>query len=196
MREERKINWTYVVVCAVVYMFMLGAALISFSHIVKVSGMLGLTWEKWTVPFFIDGLAVLGLIGRSRRFEESTRSAGLKLTIGMGVLSLACNVMAGTNLGQKLYGALVVTGFVVAEWYSAKLAPAPVAAQKSARSLDPQTAKERAAKAKATREKNRWDALTPAQKAAETRRRNADVPVSPAGPLVPTVGQLEAIAGQ
>lgn len=173
----RKLNWTYIVTVAVVHLFMVGAAAISFSHIVDVSTTLGLTWEAWTVPFFIDGLAILGKVGRSDRFAPTTQRAGLGLMAGAGALSLAANVMAGDNLGQQLYGVLVVAGFVTTEWYSAKLKPAPPAQPE--RKLDPQVAAERAAKARATREANKLAQLTPAQKAAATRARKAMSPVSP-----------------
>lgn len=120
-----KRNWTYILVAVIVRAFMLGAAAISFSHIVATSHALGLGWEAWTVPGFVDGLAVLGLIGRGPKFAPSTQRAGLRLMAGAGLLSLACNVYAGHNLGQQLYGVLVVAGFIAAEWYSMKLRPAP-----------------------------------------------------------------------
>ncbi len=120
-------NATYVVTVVIVYAFMLGAAAISFSHIVDVSHTLGLGWEAWTVPFFVDGIAVLGKIGRSGKFAARTQRAGLALMAGAGALSLTCNVMAGDNLGQQLYGGLVVAGFITTEWYAAKLEAAPPA---------------------------------------------------------------------
>jgi hypothetical protein len=128
MSSKTRTNWTYVTTVVIVYAFMLGAAAISFSHIVDISHTLGLRWEAWTVPFFVDGIAVLGKIGRSRKFAAKTQRAGLYLMTGAGLLSLACNVMAGDNLGQQLFGVLVVAGFVTTEWYAAKLeaAPAPV----------------------------------------------------------------------
>jgi len=120
-------NWTYRTTVAVVWMFMIGAAAVSFWHIVETSQRLGLDWEAFTCPFLIDGLAVLGLIGRSSKFAESTRRAGLRLTLAAGVLSLAANVYAGHNLGQRLYGVLVVAGFIATECYAQRLRPAPAA---------------------------------------------------------------------
>jgi len=175
----RKHNWTYITSVIVVYLFIVGTAAVSFSHIVDVSRTLGLGWEAWTVPFLVDGIAVLGKVGRSDKFAASTQRAGLALMAGAGVLSLTCNVMAGDNLGQQLYGVLVVAGFVTTEWYAGKLKPAP-AVKSTGRKLDPQVAAERAAKARITREANRLAKLTPAQKAAETRARRAASPVSPA----------------
>lgn len=186
---------TFILTALIVRLFMLGAAAISFSHIIATSHALGLGWEAWTVPFLIDGLAVLGMIGRSAKFAASTQRAGLRLMIGAGALSLACNVYAGHNLGQRLYGVLIVAGFVVSEWYAAKLrpaTPAPVVTAQPTRTLDPQVAAERAAKAAATRATNKTAKLTPAQRGAATRKANrelaamaagfvpADAPVSPA----------------
>lgn len=179
--NKRPINWTYILVAVIVRAFMLGAAAISFSHIVDTSHALGLGWEAWTVPGFIDGLAVLGLVGRSDRFAASTQRAGLRLMIGAGLLSLACNVYAGDNLGQRLYGVLVVAGFIAAEWYSLKLrpAPAPVPEVNEKRS---EAAKRGAAKAKENREKRAAEALRAQadadRKAADRRERrrvNAEI---------------------
>jgi len=124
----RRSNLTYLAVAGIVRVYMLGALAISFHHIIiTAAGLLGLTgWQAWTVPFAIDGFAVLGMIGRSHRFAASTQRTGLRLQAAAGALSLACNVYAGHTLGERLYGALIVTAFVVAEWYAGKLRPAPV----------------------------------------------------------------------
>src|SRR5258705_5937158 len=106
--------WIVRIVCSV---FILATAGFSFIHIVHTSQMLGLTWEAWSVPFLIDGLAVLGMLGRSHRFAAETRRAGLKLMIGAGLVSLAANIAAGHKTGQRAFGLLAVVGFVVSEWY-------------------------------------------------------------------------------
>jgi hypothetical protein len=167
---------TYYFVRTVVYAFMALTAVISFMHIVHTAEMLGLTtWERWTVPALIDGFAALGLIGRSARFAPSTRRAGTAITIGAGLLSLACNVMAGESLGGRIYGALVVAVFITAEWYGTKLAPATVTVEPTAEeTAAAELAAKRSAaavKAAATRKANR----TAAEKAerAETRRIRA-----------------------
>lgn len=192
----RKVNWTYWITAVVVHMFLVGAAAISFSHIVDVSTTMGLTWEAWTVPFFIDGIAVLGKVGRSKKFAVSTQKAGLWLMAIGGALSLAANVAAGENDGQKAYGVLVVAGFVLTEWYAGKLEKAPAPVVVEVKKLDPQVAAERAAKARRTREANKLKKLTPAQKAARTRALNADRPVSPAWAIEgrqPTADELASI---
>lgn len=179
----KSINWTYVAVKTVVLMFMIGAATISFGHIVETSHRLGLTWEAYTVPFFIDGLAILGLIGRTSAFDRSTNRAGWVLILTAGSASLAANIFAGHNLGQQLYGALVVVGFGLAEWYSVRLKPAAVPAPE----VDEETRAKRseaARKAAATRKAN---------KAKRVRRPKAPAAaqVSPA-----TVAEIDsAMAG-
>lgn len=151
---------TFYFVRTVVYAFMALTAVISFMHIVHTSAMLGLTWERWTVPFLIDGFAALGLIGRSARFASSTRRAGTAITIGSGLLSLACNVAAGATVGGRIYGVLIVAVFITAEWYGTKLVPATV-------TIEP-TAEETAA-AELTAKRS-----AAAVKAAATRKANAE----------------------
>jgi len=46
--------------------------------------------------------------------------------IGAGLVSLVRNVEAGVNVGQRVFGVLVVVGFITAEWYASKLKPATV----------------------------------------------------------------------
>lgn len=168
--NPRRINWTYALVAVIVRAFMIGAAAISFSHIVATSHTLGLRWEAWTVPGFVDGLAVLGLVGRSPRFAATTQRAGLRLMAGAGALSLACNVYAGHNLGQRLYGVLVVAGFITAEWYAMKLRPAPVPVPTVSEKRS-EAAIRGAATAKANRERKATEAL---KAQAEADRKAAD----------------------
>jgi signal transduction histidine kinase len=156
-------NWTYIITKTIVTLFMIGAAAISFTHIIEASEGLGVTsWQAWTVPFLVDGVAVLGLIGRSAKFAESTRRTGLLLTLAAGSLSLTCNILAGHNLGERLYGALVVAVFVGTEAYAAKMHAAPKPAPLP--TVDEVAAAELRARRSAA-----------AQKAAATRKANAGV---------------------
>lgn len=159
----KRANWTYLTVAGIVRLYMIGALAISFGHIITASGLLGLHgWQARTVPFAIDGFAVLGMIGRSARFAESTQRTGLRLQAAAGLLSLAANVYAGHTLGERLYGALIVTAFIVAEWYAGKLRPAPAAKP----TVDPRRS-EAARKAAATRKAN---AATKAPKPVARKR--------------------------
>jgi hypothetical protein len=111
-------NWRYILVMLVVRGFyMPGALAISFTHILTAGHMLGLTgWQAWTTPFFIDGFALIGMIMRSRTFAAADiRRFGLRLQIAAGAGSLAANIAAGHTTGERIYGALVVAGLVIAE---------------------------------------------------------------------------------
>lgn len=119
-------NWTYRIAVTIVYTFLIAAAAGSFTDIVKCAHMLGLHWQAWTVPALLDGVALMGKLGRSQRFADRTRRAGLRLMVFGGLLSLAANVAAGDNAGQRVYGALLVIGFLLVEWYAGHLAPAAV----------------------------------------------------------------------
>lgn len=123
MNTNRR-NWTYTAAVVIVYGFLTAAAAGSFMHIVETAHKLGLDWQAWTVPFLIDGVALMGKLGRSRRFATRTQRAGLSLILFGGTLSLAANVYAGDNTGQRAYGVLLVLGFVLVEWYAGQLAPA------------------------------------------------------------------------
>jgi len=199
----------------VVYTFMVAAAAISAFDIVHLAEKYGVPAPiSYTAPLFIDGLAWLGKIGRSKDFEESTRSAGLKLMAFGGLLSLAANVTVGETVGLKVYGALVVTGFIVAEWYSAKL-EAKTAASESTESTPVvsatalHTAQKKAADAART-----LAAKSPTMRPAELARATgvsagtagrilkavqAIAPTSPGpmgpGPAGPSVEQLAEIVG-
>lgn len=163
-------NWTYLTVTTIVRLYMLGALAISFGHIISAAHLLQLHgWQAYTVPFAIDGFAVLGMIGRSRRFAASTQRTGFRLQALAGIASLAANVYAGHTLGERLYGALIVTAFVVAEWYAGKLAPAPAPAGPTAEQL---AAAELAAKRSAAATKAA--ATKAAKRAAELAAQQAE----------------------
>lgn len=193
MNTKTRRNWTYLIAVTLVYAFLLAAAAGSFLHIVETSHKLGLDWEAWTVPFLIDGIALMGKLGRSNRFAAKTQRAGMRLMLFGGTLSLAANVYAGDNAGQRAYGVLLVVGFLVVEWYAGKLSPAPVAAPVE---VDEETRARRSAaaqKAAATRKAN---AQAAAAKAKRRPRKPISAPVSPGvdGVYDPTLGYAPASA--
>lgn len=167
------------VIRIVVWFFLIGAALISFSHIVHVSQMLGLGWESWTVPAFVDGIAIVGKVSMLPRFSAAFRRSGFKLLMFGGVLSLAANVAAGSNWGERAFGVLVVAGFMILESHATKADRTAVAAP--AEPVDPAAVERRraaAAKAAQTRKANAakaaQDAADAAAQAEEKRAaRNA-----------------------
>ena len=177
----------------VVWGLLLLAAGVSATHIVETAHKLGLhDWQAFTAPALIDLVAIVGKLSMHESFSDRFRKSGFRLLMAGGALSLACNVYAGGNLGERAFGVLVVGAFMMLEHHATKGGRAAVT-DKPARKLDPQVAASRAAKARATREANRLANLTPAQRAAETRQRRSTAPVSPGhGPVKsPTVKQLE-----
>ena len=193
MYRSIRANPTFALVWLIVHTFLVGAAAVSFTHIVDVSERLGVhDWQAYTVPFLIDGIAILGKIGRSRKFAEKTRRAGLVLMGLGGLVSLAANIEAGENVGQKAYGALLVGGFVLAEWYAGKLEAAPPAAPVAVVKVMQVTAAEMAARKRAGYAK-----LDKAAKAEWTRRyrsrKSATAPTSPGyGPVsAPSTDEVE-----
>jgi hypothetical protein len=116
-------NATYVTALVIVNLYALGAVGLSFSHIVALGYQVGMGWQSWLAPAFVDGLALLGRMGMSKRFSARTRRAGHRLMLGAGTLSLGANIAAGHTVGTRVFGAMVVAGFVIAEWYAGQLAP-------------------------------------------------------------------------
>ena len=183
------------VITIVVWCFMIGAAALSAQHIVETGLRLGLDWEAYTLPGFVDGIAIVGKVSMLPRFSRAFRRSGFRLLMLGGTLSLACNVYAGHNLGQRLFGVLVVAGFMALESHATKADRTAIAEPvRESRKLEPQVAAARARKARATREANRLAKMTPAQRAAETRARRATAPTSPGfGPVpAPSSDELES----
>ncbi len=58
---------------------------------------------------------------RSEAFSNDTRKMGFRLQLGAGALSLACNIFAGATLGERAYGVLVVSLFILAEIVSGRI---------------------------------------------------------------------------
>lgn len=122
-----KRNWTHITATLIVLAFALGSLAISFSHVIELAHRYGVEgWQAWTAPFLVDGFMLLGRLGMSRRFDTATNRIGRRMLVAGALLSLAANVGVGVTVGQRVYGALVVIGFLVSEWYAGKLAPAPV----------------------------------------------------------------------
>ncbi len=174
------------VIRGLVYAQAIGAGVISFMHIVEVGLRFGLGWQSYVAPFLIDGFAMLGIIGRNSKdehgnysFSARARRAGLGLSIGAGLVSLACNVTAGTNAAQMVFGVVVVAGFIAAEWYGSTLETAPeVVAVKADEAA---AAKRRAAalKGAATRKARAAAAAKTERTAMRTARRQlAEMPAA------------------
>jgi hypothetical protein len=182
-----KRNWIYGIACVLVYGFLAAAAVGSYSNIVGLAHDLGVSsGHAWTTPFLVDGIALMGKLLRSRDLAPTAHRAGLRLMIFGGVLSLAANVLHGHTWGDRIYGALLVVGFIVVERASDHLAPAP-----AVKVASPELKAKRSAaavKAAATRKRN-----AAAKKATRTPKVPANVAgmekewrqVAPLSPAVP-----------
>lgn len=167
-------NSTYVLVWLIVRMFLVGAAWISYGHIVTTSQELQVTgWQPFVVPVFIDGIAILGLIGRTGKLGARAKKYAPALILPAGALSLAANVFAGKTLGDKIFGALVVAGFMLVEWYTTTHSTAPVA--RKTRTVTDETKM----KAALTRKYNAYVKLTPHAQ-AKYRAQHGGAPARPA----------------
>jgi hypothetical protein len=142
----------------VVWGFMVAAAALSSTHIVETGQHLGLDWESWTLPLFVDGIAVVGKVSMLPRFSPAFRKSGFRLLMLGGSLSLAANVYAGHTLGQRLFGVLVVAGFMALEAHATKGSRSVAIAAPTEPEVDEELKAKRSASAK---------------KAAATRKRNA-----------------------
>lgn len=97
---------------ALTFAIMLLALTLSFVHISELFGLMGAGWEKWTAPFLIDSVAVVGKLATSAEFSAPTRRAGRRALWVAGSISLVANVAVGYVEAQ--YGAAVLGAFVVA----------------------------------------------------------------------------------
>lgn len=161
------------VVRAITRLYFIAALTLSFMHLVHAGHKGGLTWESWTVPFMIDGIAVIGLVMRSHDFASRTRKIGFRVQCTAGVLSLAGNVYAAHNAGTAVFGVATVALFVFSEWLSDQIVSAEV--ETAALAAAELAAKKAEAIRKGRATRARKAASAPAKKAAATRRRKAEV---------------------
>jgi hypothetical protein len=130
-------NWKYLGTLVIVRAYLLGALVISFSHIVSAAHLLQLDgWQAWTTPFAIDGFAVLGMIARSHSFAARTRTIGLRVQVVASLLSLACNIFAGHTPGERVYGAMIVAAYIFSEWFGDQMKPAETDAAADAQAVE------------------------------------------------------------
>jgi len=173
------------VIRVVVWVFMIGAAVISFTHIVETGHMLGLGWEAIAAPFLIDGIALVGKVSMLPRFSAKFRKSGRTLLMLGGTLSLACNIAAGHNNGQRAFGVLVVVGFMALESHAAKADRTAIAEVPVAAPVVDQTAV-RTVQRKATDAARKLAAKSPTMRPAELARATGVSP-STAGKILKAV---------
>lgn len=131
--------------------YFVGGLAASATHTVEAAHMSGLTGaEALSVPFLVDGVALLGLVMRGRAFSTPTKALGMRVQMIMGAVSMIINVYAAHTWGGVVYGMAVVGLYMAAEWLSTRLESAATeearnAAQRRSESAR-QAAKTRAAK--------------------------------------------------
>lgn len=112
----------YYTVKSIAILIAVAAAGYSSYHIVQV----GLTYElgafAFVMPLFIDGLAIIATLARGNdRFPVVAQRGAVKVLAGAGAVSIAANLAAGHNIGQRLAGVVAVGAYVVAEWFVSKM---------------------------------------------------------------------------
>ena len=146
-----------VLISVVVWLLLLLAAVVSATHIVETARKLGLhDWQAYTTPALIDLVAIVGKLSMASCFAPAFRRSGFRLLMVGATLSLACNVFAGENLGERAFGVLVVGAFMLLEHHATKGGRSAVV---PATDEVDETLKAKRSEA--------------ARKAAETRKRNA-----------------------
>lgn len=164
-------------ISAVVWLLLILAAGVSATHIVETAHKLGLhDWQAYTTPALIDIVAIVGKLSMAAGFAPTFRSSGFRLLMLGGTLSLACNVYAGSNLGERFFGVLVVGAFLALEHHATKAGKAAVV----------QTTSEVDETLKAKRS-------AAARKAAATRKANAAKATKPRKPKAPRPATVEAL---
>jgi hypothetical protein len=144
-------------ISVVVWLLLMMAAAVSATHIVETARKLGLhDWQAYTTPGLIDLVAIVGKLSMAKCFATPFRRSGFRLLMVGATLSLSCNVYAGSNLGERAFGVLVVGAFMLLEHHATKGGKSAVVA----------TVEETDAAEKAKRQ-------AAARKSVETRRRNA-----------------------
>lgn len=127
---------TIAVVKLIVWALLAYSMFTSATHITDTAHSLGLEgFAAYTLWVLIDIPAIVGKLLGGKAFAKSTQRLGFKLMVFSGLLSLACNIYAGDNLGQRGHGVLVVAMFIILENVATKIKPAPAvkAAQTRAR---------------------------------------------------------------
>lgn len=119
-------NPAYILAVTISCGFALLALTISCAHQINLAHHYGVpSSQAWTAPVFVDGFMILGRLGQFSRFDAATNRLGRAFMIVSALGSLAANILNGTTVGYRVFGALIVTGFIAAEFYATRMRPAP-----------------------------------------------------------------------
>lgn len=107
---------------AIVKTYFIAALAFSFTHFIDAAHKVGLNgWGAGSMPFAVDGLAVVGMVMRSKEFDDTTNKIGLWMQMVCGSLSLGVNIYAGNTLGESIQGATWVMMYVLLESVAGKI---------------------------------------------------------------------------
>lgn len=121
-------TWIYRIAAIIVNGYLLGAAAGSFINIVELAGDIGVHgWHKWTAPLLVDGFVAMGKLLRSRALNEAAHRFGTWLMAIGGILSLTANIVHGHTLGERIFGGLLVAGYLLMERAAEVMGIAPEA---------------------------------------------------------------------
>lgn len=154
----------------------------SYMHQVHYLEGLGAGIFAYAPPAIFDlTIYVSLLISQTPGLVREAKRAAIKVLALFTAISMLVNALAPGADFLKVTYVLVVAAIAVVEWLCAKIevdftaleAVETAAGPTRTRKLDPAVAAERAAKARITREANRLAQMTPAQRAALTRKAKA-----------------------
>lgn len=125
----KRSNWPYMASAVIVWVLLLGALFVSATHIIHSAQRLGVAgWQAYTTPALADALVIVGKLGRLDRFTPATRKSSMRVMLFGAALSFAANVYAGSNIGERAYGAILVIVAFLLENHAAKLKLRPAEA--------------------------------------------------------------------
>jgi hypothetical protein len=146
----------------------LGFALyLSFTH--QIALFAGWGSEKaWVAPILTDTMMIFGKMLRGHKMADGTRRLGRILQWAGATISLTANVLAGTNPGDRVIGALTIILMLVFEYAVDHTQPV----ERDVKATKKATTAAAVAKAQATRAANKAAAqLAAADRAAKEEAR-------------------------
>jgi len=112
----------YRLVKTIAMSYFLTALAFSFTHFIGAGQKVGLTGiGAASMPVLVDGLALVGMVLRSKYFDDYTNKIGLRMQLVCGTLSLAVNIYAGHTIGERIQGAAWVTAYLYLESVVSKI---------------------------------------------------------------------------
>lgn len=176
--------------------FILGLAPLRWDSLTHILESITLILGAVLIPVAVDYLILICIqVIAARGMAKQVKKGAIYVMAFPILVSGAVNVIAPAPMVMRvLFGVMVVLipmaeglrSFIRPDFSAIEAMESEVASQvgKTSKPLDPEERERRAAKARATRERNQWERMTRGQKAAATRARNAAMPVSPGvGPV-------------